>query len=289
MPGCGARSAHSPPSLLPSLQTKHKLSVLLCRAKTRLSFPRLYPPLPGLLPLPGVLTQHTYFYFLSFLFLTTFPLAGMCALWELWARTVGDPQLWALLGANESRGSAGGREQSRAGSLGAHRAGQGIPRTAPPAARLALLPRHPARLSAGSPAPCPPCPGPMAAQRRIKRPGRRAAQQHEAGQAARASHNTNYRGPRTTQTAARSRAGSSGKERRSRGSAAPALGLWARGARGRQERRALPPPGGTCSAPAVPAEPGRAAGKGWEGGTNASPPPNSPPPPLNSIKSPPTN
>lgn len=84
------------PSLLPSLQTKHKLSVLLCRAKPRLSFPRLYPPLPGLLPLPGVLTQHTYFYFLSFLFLTTFPLAGLCALWELWARTSGGS---AALGA----------------------------------------------------------------------------------------------------------------------------------------------------------------------------------------------
>lgn len=150
----------------------------------------------------------------------------------------------------------GAGQQSRAGSLGAHSPGRaGDPAGSPTAARPALLPstrrgslpapRHPAR---------PAGPHGRPEEDKAARETRGAATRGGAGSA----------GLATAQSAARSRAGSSGKERRSRGSAAPALGLWARGAQGRQERRALPRPGGLAALQPNPAVLRKGVGRGNE-------------------------
>lgn len=262
----------------------------------------------------------THLFLLSF-FLTSFPFAGICTLWDISARTSPESPSPRVFRAKESTGRRSGRAAQRGRGLWGRtqpRPGAGRSRRPPhAAARLALpsrgtrrgralprLPGNPARGKAAGPRPARPS---WAAPRgaRWLPSGRWSG---TGGDVRRCNtRRGGERGPRqqhrqTSAPGAMQAALRSGEQRRfpatltplrlQEGTRSRCPGSW--GYKGPQEQAgkagAVPRPERlSASVPAAPAKLGRATEKSWEGGTNTSPPPNTPPSPLNLIKSPPAN
>lgn len=218
VPGCGA-TQHSPPSFPPCLrpriaprgpgspQTKNKLSAFSAGLRDGSHFPSYILPSLFYFRYPAWSRNTLIFTFLLF---NKFPFRGdLYALGDLRPYEPGIPKSACFQGKREHGAAFGTGCTARPGSLGAHAAPAGrraLPPAAPRRSRpCPPLPRHPARAGAppapgqpgpregGRPPPCPAVPsraarGPMAAERKMKRHGRRrAALQHEAGRRARPS------------------------------------------------------------------------------------------------------